>query len=107
MDLRCLILLSCQRALLGIVFSKIRAITIDYDNSLFHWRVYFDGEPDENEKETLSVACTEILADLPCDVIESPTFTFKEEYINIPYPQELTILKEYVYLRYEEPLINS
>jgi len=91
---------------LGVIFSKIRAVTIDFNGHLFHWRVYFDGEPTDNEKKLLSMACTEVFACLPPDIIGDPSFFCNEEYINLPYPEKLNMLKECVYLRYEDSIVK-
>ncbi len=48
-----------------IMYSCLRILTIDASWIGHYWKGYFDGEPTDEEKEILSVACTEVMADFP------------------------------------------
>jgi hypothetical protein len=89
------LILSFHRALLGAIPTNLRGLTIKIEQDVLIWRGYFDGEPSEEEKEVLSVACTEVLADFPIiKVVE-------EEYINHMYPLKMEMLQLWVFLRWE------
>jgi hypothetical protein len=60
------LILSCHRALLGAIPVKLRGLTIKLEQDTLFWKGYFDGEPTEEEKEVLSIAFTEVIADY-CD----------------------------------------
>lgn len=69
------LILSCQRSLVGSIPYKLRGLTVKLENNTFYWKGYFDGEPTEEEKEILNIACAEVIADFP--IIE----VVEEEYI--------------------------
>jgi len=87
---------SCHRALIGAIPKSLRGLTIDYEKDGLYWKAYFDGVPSEEEKEVLSVACTEVIADF------SEIMTAKEEYLFCPYPQKMDRLKMWIFLRWED-----
>ena len=60
-----------------------------------YWKGYFDGEPTEEEKEILSVACTEVIADFPTIMYA------KEEYLNHSYPLKMEMLQFWAFLKWE------
>lgn len=96
------LLLSAQRALLGAITPKIRAIYLrgfEDEGNLkgFALRVYFESVPTEEEQEILRIATTEIVSDFPqplmCD----------EEFLVLP-PPNIWITEENeipIYIRYE------
>jgi len=95
-ELRINILLSLQRALLGNISSHVRMICCDWDTiKWFKIKVYFDIEPNDEERELISV----ILTELECDI---PFEKFHEEYI---YSTEafgtLDSLEAVVYAKHE------
>ena len=57
--------LSAIRALLGAVFPQLRAVYVFAANSEWRIRFYVDGVISEGDRESLSIAATEIIADLP------------------------------------------
>jgi hypothetical protein len=59
------LLLSAQRALLGAVPFSLRGASIETEGDTIFWRCVFDREPTDEEREALSVAGTEIMADFP------------------------------------------
>lgn len=90
------LIVSCHRALIGAIPTKLRGLTVKLEDSKLYWKGYFDGEPTEEEQDAVSTACTEVLADFP--FISS----LEEEYVNYPYPQKMDMLQFWVFLRWEE-----
>ena len=74
------LLLSAQRALFRSIPKNTKAIFTKIENNHLIWKVFFDKEPTENEKNILSIAATEIIADFP------EINSCKEEYIYHPSP---------------------
>ncbi len=66
------------------------------ENETMYWRGYFNEEPTEEEKEILSVACAEVIADFP--IIK----TVNEEYLHVPYPLRMEKLHFGAFLRWED-----
>ncbi|WP_042475676.1 hypothetical protein [Bacillus ndiopicus] len=87
------LILSAQRALYRSVTKNTKAVYAKIDNQHFIWKAFFDEEPTEDEKDLLSTAATEIIADFPeitsCEehYIHHPTrINSKDEiYYNWPY----------------------
>jgi hypothetical protein len=77
------LLLSTQRALLGVVPGALRAVACACDGGRLQLRFIFDGPIDPDDRESLSVAGTEILSDFP-DV-----GSFDEEFVRADYPSPL------------------
>ncbi|MBM7602600.1 hypothetical protein JOC75_000570 [Metabacillus crassostreae] len=90
------LILSCQRSLLGSIPYKLRGLKVKVENNTFYWKGYFDGEPTEEEKEILSIACTEVIADFP--IIEEVV----EEYINHTFPLKMEMMQFWAFLRGEQ-----
>lgn len=90
------LILSCHKALLGAIPTKLRGLTIAIEEDTLFWRAYFDGEPTEEEKEVLSGACTEVIADFPSINV------VKEEYINRESPLIMEMLQLWAFLKWEE-----
>ncbi len=74
------LLFSLHRALLGAIPRNLKGLRVKESSNLLIWQAFFDTVPTEEEKEVLSVACTEVIADFP--IIN----TVKEEYIYHPAP---------------------
>jgi hypothetical protein len=55
--------LSVQRALLGSVPATLRAVSVAVSDRCIHFRCCFDGPASDDDKELLSQAATEIIAD--------------------------------------------
>jgi hypothetical protein len=94
-DLSVLVRLSAQRALLGHVPASLRAVSVDVDVAKVYLRCVFDGEPPEDERELLSIAASELIADF------SEPYTIKEEYLYTSQPERMSHLKHLVFLRHE------
>ena len=90
-------LLSTNRALLGAVTTNLRGVTIDFNNQIFILRAYFDNGATDDDKELINVALTEIIADLHNEIKE-----FQFEPIDLNFPNKMTCLKHWVYLRNED-----
>jgi hypothetical protein len=98
-NLRCKVLISCQRALLGSISTNIRAITIGYKNKKLKLIFYLNDKPNEEDYENISIVTTEIIADFkyPEDFnkIEEECI-FSEALI-----KDLLLLDDWVYIRKE------
>jgi hypothetical protein len=86
--------LSVQRALLGAVPPSLRAVSIDADDLKIYYRCIFDSETTEKEKELLSVAASEVIADFSA-------YSIEEEYLVIPKSEKMNHLNHLVFLRNE------
>ncbi|PIC56459.1 hypothetical protein CSV80_14515 [Sporosarcina sp. P12(2017)] len=90
-----LLVLSVHRALFCAIPRNLKGlrVLIDEENELI-WQAFFDTEPTEEEKEVLSVACTEVLADFPgIDVVE-------EEFLYHPMPLDIQTIEEWAFVRW-------
>jgi hypothetical protein len=96
--LRAKVILSANRALLGAVTPNLRGVTLDYIPELLTLRAYFDIDATDEEKELIDIALTEMIADLYYDIK-----TCKYEPVELAAPAKLTVLKDWIYLRYEKP----
>ena len=95
-DLRIRILLSANRALWGAITPNLRAITVDYNKELLTLRAYFDKGASEGDKELINDALGGIMADIY--QIEKCHY----EPIDSPFPNKMSNLKDWVYIRHEE-----
>lgn len=79
MEIRKKILLSIQRALIGMIYPSIRAISIEYFNlENLKVIVYLDRDPIEFDYENLNDITGEILADLDFKKVEEICLYSKE-----------------------------
>jgi hypothetical protein len=90
------LIISCHYSLLGAIPNKLRGLTVALENETLHWKGYFNGEPTEEEKEILSIACTEVIADFPIIKV------VKEEYLNHLHPLKMEALQFWAFLRWEQ-----
>lgn len=91
----CEVLLSLQRALLGAVGVRLRAVTVGYAETSVHFDAYFDGAVDEDDREAMSQVETEVMADFPSS--HSVTHTVIRLDAPEPIPKDCT----WVYFRKE------
>lgn len=94
-DLSVLVRLSAQRALLGHIPALLRAVSVDVDADKVYLRCVFDGESSEADRELLSMAASELIADF------FEPYTIKEEYLHVSQPKRMSHLKHLVFLRHE------
>ncbi|MFT3786534.1 MAG: hypothetical protein QM770_10255 [Tepidisphaeraceae bacterium] len=87
--------LSARRALLGQVPSSLRAVSLEMRDTVIHFRAVFEPGTSEADREFLSVAATEIVADFTAPV------TIQEEYIELAPPAEPLHLRHLVFSRSE------
>ncbi|GAA0338175.1 hypothetical protein GCM10008967_30570 [Bacillus carboniphilus] len=89
------LLLSLHRALFSAIPKKLKGLRVKEINNLLIWQAFFDTEPTEEEKEVLSVACTEVIADFPnINKVE-------EEYLCHPAPLKNTTMEEWAFVIWE------
>ncbi len=87
--------LSAQRALLSNIPKTLRAASLEYRGTDIACRFIFDGEPTDYDRDLLSCAAAEIIADY------NEPYTISEEYLAMPCPVEITHLHHIVFLRDE------
>jgi hypothetical protein len=82
-DIRARLLLSVQRALLGAVSPRLRAVTCGWEGVEITLRFVFDGEMVEEDLEDAGVVATEVAADFPAP------WTVDEDVARLDYPDDL------------------
>lgn len=87
--------LSAQRALLGNIPKSLHSVSLDVSEYTICCRFAFVGVPTEEEKELLSCAATEIIADF------SSPYTIAEEYLEGVDSGAVEYLPLLVFLRAE------
>lgn len=63
-------ILSLNRALIGEVFSQLRAAKIQWDDETVSLFFYYDGEISEENQESLECVATEVIADFSYHKLE-------------------------------------
>jgi hypothetical protein len=91
------VLLSIQRALLGEVSPRLRAVTVTFDEKSVAARAYFDGELDDEDRESMSSVETQLLADFP----EEHSVTVECHRLDAPAP--IADDGTWVFARREDP----
>ncbi len=94
------LLLSAQRALLGNVSSKLRAVSAYTQNDEIHVHFYYDGEISEEDKELAESAVDQIISDFHIDK-KGNDMKFITPIIRLDYPEKINFEGEWVYYRYE------
>jgi hypothetical protein len=91
-------ILSINRALWEKVTPNVRGVAFSHVDNIILIRVFFDGEPSENDVERMLCAETEVMADF------LPEVQVKVNITNLPVPEILFLCKgeEWVYLRCED-----
>lgn len=87
--------LSALRALQGAVPRSLRAFSVETGNTEVRTRAIFDETATEADKELLSCAGTEMIADFPAP------WTINEEVLVIPVGNAMKHLRELIFLRHE------
>jgi hypothetical protein len=97
MELRPLILLSLQQALLGIVTPDLRAVEVWIEDRHVRASFAYDGEIGVEHREAVSEIETLVLADLPDDV------EVQFDAVSVPRARDVGIMRDsvYAYLRRE------
>ncbi|MEP7210418.1 MAG: hypothetical protein ABI740_06245 [Alphaproteobacteria bacterium] len=88
--------LSAIRALLGAISPKIRLVKVSSTASLITLTAVADSELGEDEREALSIAAAEIVADFPAHTIDERVTVDKG-----PLPTEDVLQAGWIYRRYE------
>jgi hypothetical protein len=89
------VLISIQRALLGMVYPEIRAIAVGFTEIKLHVVYYLDRKPNDDDYENIAEVTTEVFADINFNEV-------KEECIFTLEPLQLNGLDCFVYMRKEE-----
>lgn len=80
---RATLLLSAQRALLGVVPASLRAVFCELDGTRILLRFVFDGEIDSDDRENMQVVGTEVASDFPAVTL------IEEEILRADAPADL------------------
>jgi len=99
-DLKTKILYSATRAMCGAVTLNLRGVTVDYNKECLTLRAYFDKNANEEDKELIDFALAEMMADLWQDIEQG-----RYESIDLPFPAKMDVLKDWIYMRHENPKI--
>ncbi|MGJ0491394.1 hypothetical protein [Methylobacter sp.] len=86
--------LSAQRALWGCVPCSLRAFSVEVGPMLVRTRSIFDETATDEDKELLSEAGTEIIADF------AAPFRIEEEFVVVPKGQKMNHLSTLIFLRH-------
>ncbi len=89
------VLLAIQDALLGAIAANLRAITARWDQSSIHFDAYFDGEVTDEDRETMAIVDTEVLAGFP------ETHTVTHTVHRVDFPAQIPKSGKFVFLRWE------
>lgn len=89
--------LSAQRALWGHVPRSLRAVSLEMRGTTIAFRAVFEPGARDADRELLSVAATEVIADFA-----APT-TIEEEFLEVAPPNMPAHLQYLVFLRSEPP----
>ena len=87
--------LSAQRSLWGCVPKSLRAYSATINNKIVFVRAIFDEHVTDKDKELLSEAAAEIIADY------TAPYTIEEECLVIPTGKNMEHLPSLIFLRYE------
>ncbi|QKD02640.1 hypothetical protein [Mesorhizobium loti] len=82
-NIRAKLLLSVQRALLGAVSPRLRAVTCGWEGFEITLRFVFDGEVADPDLEDAGIVATEVAADFPAP------WTVDEEIARLDHPDDL------------------
>ncbi|QKC95777.1 hypothetical protein [Mesorhizobium sp. NZP2298] len=82
-DIQAKLLLSVQRALLGAVSRRLRAVTCAWEGVEITLRFVFDGEPTDQDSEDAGIVAAEVAADFPAP------WTVDEDIARLDYPDDL------------------
>lgn len=91
-DLRVKVLLSTHKAMLGMIHPNIRLVTIDWGDTYFYIKAYFDRPTNSDDLDILKTISTEVAADFP-DFSDSREFA---EFSNEPV-EKLEGLKKWCF----------
>ena len=96
--LRTEVLLSAQKALLGMIYPEVRAIAIGYLEKTLKLLYYLEREPNESDYEILEEVTSEIIADFPSETFDhiEEICLFSEKRMN-----DLENLNGWIYIRKE------
>ena len=93
------LLLSLQRALVGVVPASLRAVTCDWAEAKITLRYIFDGPMAPDDEESMRVVGAEVVSDFP------PHMALDEQFVRFDHPAGLTpqFLRAWAYMRKEGP----
>ena len=89
------VLLSMQRALLGAIPPRLRAVTVRFDDTRLHFDAFFEGAIRDEDHETMSEVETELIAGFPDE------HQISHELIRLDPPALIPKDRAWVYFRKE------
>lgn len=92
---RSLVLLSLQRAMLGEVFPSLRAITVEWSDTVVKFFAYIDGPLADEDAESLSCISAEVAADF------WPGVEIDYETVEIDFPKKIVDTRTRIFHRRE------
>jgi hypothetical protein len=102
-DLTIAVVASCRRALQGVAMHGIRMISLEWEGmKRLLFRVHYDRQPTMDEVEEMEIVTTEIVADVPFDMVSAVEVVVSNEPAD-----KLMALTHIVYLRPELPPVIS
>lgn len=95
--------LSIQRALLGNISPKLRAVCANVEENKIYINFYYDGIISEDDQELYEHACAQIMADFSFPEKGSDVETeCNMQIIRLDFPQKMPLIGHWVYYRNEE-----
>jgi hypothetical protein len=92
---KCEVLVGIQNALLGEVSAGLRAVVVTFDAQSIHFDAYYDGEPSEDDVESMSCVETELIAMSPEDHVITQRVT------RLDHPEPIPKVGHWVFFRKE------
>ena len=77
------ILVAVQPALLGDVSARLRAVSVSWSDTSIHFDCYFNGEVDEEDRDSMACVDTELVAMFP------ETHTIAHPVVRLDHPEQL------------------
>jgi hypothetical protein len=90
------VLVALQQALLGEVSSRLRAVTVLYDDNSVHFDCYYNGDISDEDREAMSCVETELIAALP------ETDKITHQVLRMDYPRAIPKDRTWVFFRKED-----
>ena len=77
------VLVAVQQALLGEVSARLRAVSVSWSDTSIHFDCYFDGEVDDEDRDSMACVDTELVAMFP------ETHTITHTIVRLDHPEPL------------------
>jgi hypothetical protein len=81
---RSFVLLSLQRAMLGLVFPALRGVSVEWDHRTIHVTAYTSGPLAKEDEESVSEMETEVMADFPESILVTSEIVRRDDAEPLP-----------------------